>query len=212
MFFLGFFCFAGSYGYDLGTDEGEDRIDEALEEATEAAGVAGDEVLFHRARGLPIPKAKAVVVWATTKVEDERQDKQAQDRDDLETRKDKFRLPVSSYDEGVEGSYRNQYYGNPDANVDDAIPVPIPYNHRCRRYLCTQHHTCTQRIIPTHRKPHCRVRVSVRINRQPPANRQPRHNLPQALYHRKHNRPNNSIRQKYRQRPSPLQCHAGANK
>jgi len=55
-------CFTGSYGYDLGTDEGEDRIDEALEEATEAAGVAGDEVLFHRARGLPIPKAKAVVV------------------------------------------------------------------------------------------------------------------------------------------------------
>jgi hypothetical protein len=54
-------CFAGSYGYDLGTDEGEDCIDEALEEAAEAAGVAGDEVLPHRARGLPIPKTKAVV-------------------------------------------------------------------------------------------------------------------------------------------------------
>lgn len=55
-------CFAGSYGYDLGADEGEDRIDEALEEAAEAAGVAGHEIFLHRARGLPIPKAKTVVV------------------------------------------------------------------------------------------------------------------------------------------------------
>lgn len=88
--------------------------DEDLPEGEEAAQSPRLEILQHRARVIPIPKANSVVVRGATKGDDEHQQDKSNDSGQLDRTKDKFGFSIDAHWEAVDGHHWYEKDGDPD--------------------------------------------------------------------------------------------------
>ena len=79
---------------------------------------------------LPVPETKTIVLWSTTKVDNECHDQETNDRNDLDTGEDELGFTIDGYSEDVQANHENDDEGDPYGNADMLGALPVLNNGR----------------------------------------------------------------------------------
>ena len=128
--------FTGGDGDHFGAAVGEGGVDEGGPETGEAAGVAGADVLFHRAF-FPVAESAAVVVWGTAEPDNYTAEEETKDCYDLDGCEAELGFTVYGYGEDVQANDDDDNDCNPHSLVDLPFCIPETDNDGCGRNFGT---------------------------------------------------------------------------
>ena len=117
--------------YYLHTTERIGGIDQCREKTEETTRVTVRHIWLHSSRIFPVTKSESVTRWPSSKVNNEGKDDESNDRDDFDTRENKFGLTVNGDSKYVQGHNHSDDYRDPGGYVNVHSTVPELYYHSC---------------------------------------------------------------------------------